>query len=58
MRLPSIRRSTPEQTKLTQVVKELPKQVADWTPEQRKQYTTQSDRAMRERAGVDPNPEQ
>ncbi|MFI5685883.1 hypothetical protein [Streptomyces sp. NPDC051636] len=49
------RRGTSETDKLQETVSRLPKRVADWTPEERQQYTTQSDRAMRERAGVDPN---
>ncbi|MEU8555948.1 hypothetical protein AB0C80_18430 [Streptomyces anthocyanicus] len=41
-----------ETAKLDQVVDSLPAQVADWTPEQRAQYTAQSDRAMREQAAA------
>ncbi|WP_175438088.1 hypothetical protein [Streptomyces sp. SGAir0924] len=37
-----------ETAKLDQVVDSLPKQVADWTPAQRAEYTAQSDRAMLE----------
>ncbi|MEU9149184.1 hypothetical protein AB0D59_01190 [Streptomyces sp. NPDC048417] len=36
---------------LNKLVKQLPKQVSDWTPEQRNQYTAQSDRAMHEQNG-------
>ncbi|WP_416975646.1 hypothetical protein [Streptomyces sp. 4F14] len=43
-----------ETQKLTEVVASLPPRVADWTPEQRQQHAEQSDRAMREQAGVDP----
>lgn len=37
-----------ETAKLRETVDSLPKQVADWTPEQRQQFAAQSDRAMRE----------
>ncbi|MCX4703884.1 hypothetical protein [Streptomyces sp. NBC_01373] len=40
---------------LADTVASLPAEVAAWTPEQRQQFTTQSDRAMREQNGVDPN---
>ncbi|MFC8520792.1 hypothetical protein [Streptomyces sp. NPDC057257] len=43
-------RGNTEQSKLQKTVKGLPKDVASWTPEQRSQYTQQSDRAMREQA--------
>lgn len=41
-----------ETAKLRETVASLPQQVADWTPEQRVQFAAQSDRAMREQAGV------
>ncbi|WP_329336120.1 hypothetical protein OG252_13180 [Streptomyces sp. NBC_01352] len=44
-----------ETEQLADTVASLPGQVADWTPEQRQQFTTQSDRAMREQNGVDPD---
>jgi len=48
------RSSKSETTKLADTVAELPQRVADWTPEQRETFTMQSDRAMREQAGVHP----
>jgi hypothetical protein len=33
----------------------LPPQPAEWTPEQLAQFTEQSNRAMREQNGLDPN---
>lgn len=50
----ALRRGNSETAKLGKVVKSLPKKVADWTPEQRKTFTTQSDRAMRQQAGRKP----
>ncbi|WP_330339390.1 hypothetical protein [Streptomyces sp. NBC_00557] len=44
-----------ETAKLQETVDRLPKRAADWTPAQRQQYTDQSDRAMREQAGVQPD---
>ncbi len=41
-----------ETAKLRHTLKKLPSQVADWTPEQRRQYTEQADRATREQAGI------
>jgi hypothetical protein len=41
-----------ETDKLAETVAGLPQQVATWTPEQRQQFTTQSDRAMREQNGI------
>ncbi|MEU6070547.1 hypothetical protein ABZ864_40440 [Streptomyces sp. NPDC047082] len=41
-----------ETKRLQQVVDQLPGSVADWTLEQRQQYSTQSDRAMREQNGT------
>ena len=41
-----------ETAKLRETVSELPQQVADWTPQQREQFAAQSDRAMREQAGI------
>ncbi|WP_228916854.1 hypothetical protein [Streptomyces sp. DH20] len=41
-----------ETAKLGETVKALPKRVADWTPEQRRQFTEQSDRAMHEQNGT------
>ncbi|MDT6983738.1 hypothetical protein ACFSUJ_12190 [Streptomyces lusitanus] len=41
-----------ETAKLRRTLKTLPSQVADWTPEQRRQYTEQADRATREQAGI------
>jgi hypothetical protein len=38
----------PETQALRSLVSELPDRVADWTPEQRQDFTTQSDRSMRE----------
>ncbi|MBD9703393.1 hypothetical protein IHE56_15145 [Streptomyces sp. ID01-12c] len=40
---------------LADTVAALPPQPADWTPEQRAQFTEQSNRAMREQNGMDPN---
>jgi len=53
--MPFFSRSTTETAKLTETVDSLPARVADWTPEQRQQHATQSDRAMREQNGIDPN---
>ncbi|MGW6210956.1 hypothetical protein [Streptomyces sp. NPDC055109] len=39
------RSTQPETSKLQEVVAELPAKVADWTPDQRAQFATQSDRA-------------
>lgn len=39
---------TTETAKLADTRATLPQRVADWTPEQRQQFTEQSDRAMRE----------
>jgi hypothetical protein len=50
-----LRRASSETAELRRTVESLPKRVADWTPEQRAQFTTQSDRAMRECAGVSPD---
>lgn len=44
--------SKDETAKLADTVASLPRRAADWTPEQREQFTTQSDRAMREQNGV------
>ena len=44
--------SKTETSKLAATVASLPKQAASWTPEQHQQFTTQSDRAMREQNGV------
>jgi hypothetical protein len=41
-----------ETAKLRKTVESLPRQVADWTPQQREQFAAQSDRAMREQAGI------
>ncbi|MFF9215605.1 hypothetical protein [Streptomyces viridosporus] len=43
-----------ETGKLGEVVDGLPRQVADWTPEQRRQFAAQSDRAMLEQNGIAP----
>ena len=50
-----LKRTGPETRELRQTVASLPANVADWTPEQRAAYAQQSDRAMREQNGVDPN---
>ena len=42
----------PETKALRQLRSDLPKQVADWTPEQRQDFTDQSDRSMREQNSV------
>lgn len=39
-----------ETDKLNKIVDDLPRRIADWTPEQRQQHAAQSDRAMREQA--------
>ncbi|WP_217545593.1 hypothetical protein [Streptomyces sp. GbtcB6] len=44
--------SGPETKELNNLVDRLPEQVSDWTPEQRDQYTAQSDRAMNEQNGT------
>ncbi|MGJ5898564.1 hypothetical protein ACSCBZ_42500 [Streptomyces niveiscabiei] len=44
-----------ESKKLAETVSSLPARVADWTPEQRQQHNEQSDRAMREQAGISPD---
>ncbi|WP_435218396.1 hypothetical protein [Streptomyces sp. bgisy034] len=38
----------PETQALRSLVGQLPDRVADWTPEQREDFTAQSDRSMRE----------
>ncbi|MFC7906454.1 hypothetical protein [Streptomyces nigra] len=48
----SLRKPKSETAKLRETVASLPPRVADWTPEQRRQFTTQSDRATREENGV------
>jgi hypothetical protein len=40
---------------LADTVASLPPQPANWTPEQYAQFTQQSNRAMREQNGVDPD---
>jgi hypothetical protein len=40
---------------LADTVASLPRQAADWTPEQLARFTQQSNRAMREQNGVDPD---
>lgn len=42
-----------ETDKLAATVAGLPSEVASWSPDQRAQFTQQSDRAMREQNGVD-----
>jgi hypothetical protein len=42
----------PETQALRNLVDSLPKQIVEWTPEQREQYNTQSNIAMRERNGI------
>lgn len=44
--------SSSETEKLGEVVESLPGEVASWTPEQRAQFTEQSDAACREQAGL------
>lgn len=44
-----------ETEQLAKTVADLPPKPADWTPEQLAQFAEQSNRAMREQAGVDPN---
>ncbi|WP_405925432.1 hypothetical protein [Streptomyces sp. NBC_00035] len=44
-----------ETAKLADTVADLPKEVATWTPEQLTTFTNQSNRAMREQNGIDPN---
>ena len=44
-----------ETDRLATTVASLPPQPADWTPEQLAQFTEQSNRAMREQNGIDPN---
>ncbi|MGW2708678.1 hypothetical protein ACWC4J_06750 [Streptomyces sp. NPDC001356] len=48
------RKNGPETRALRQTVNKLPRNVADWTPEQRAAVEQQSDRAMREQNGVRP----
>ncbi|MEU2780552.1 hypothetical protein [Streptomyces sp. NPDC007110] len=50
-----LRKPKSETAKLRAVVASLPKNVADWTPEQRREFTTQSDRATREENSVTKN---
>ncbi|MDX3455060.1 hypothetical protein PV396_24485 [Streptomyces sp. ME02-8801-2C] len=49
------KKTQPETQALQTTVSQLPKNPTTWTPEQRQQFTTQSDRAMREQNGVNPN---
>jgi hypothetical protein len=44
-----------ETDRLADTLAGLPPQPADWTPEQRAQYTEQSNRAMRQQNGIDPD---
>ena len=44
-----------ETTRLADTLAKLPSQTADWTPEQLAQFTEQSNRAMREQNGVNPD---
>lgn len=44
-----------ETDRLAATVASLPPQAADWTPQQLAQFTQQSNRAMREQNGVDPD---
>ncbi|MFJ3794960.1 hypothetical protein ACIPSJ_01590 [Streptomyces sp. NPDC090088] len=44
----------PETKALQDLVDQLPEQVSTWTPQQRADYTDQSDRAMREQNGSGP----
>jgi hypothetical protein len=44
-----------ETSKLDDTLDDLPDKVADWTPAQRDTFTAQSDRAMREQNGVNPD---
>ncbi|MEV5368986.1 hypothetical protein [Streptomyces albogriseolus] len=41
-----------ETAKLRRTLKTLPSQVADWTPEQRRQYAEQADRVTLEQNGI------
>lgn len=43
----------PETNALRSLVEELPDQVADWSPEQRAEFSAQSDRSMREQNSTD-----
>ena len=49
----SPRNTGPQTEALRDLVAELPKQVADWTPEQRQTFNAQSDAAAFEQAGGD-----
>lgn len=42
----------PQSEALRTLRSELPKRVADWTADQRKEFTDQSDRSMREQNGL------
>lgn len=44
-----------ETDRLADTLNSLPPKPADWTPEQLDRFTAQSNRAMREQNGVDPN---
>lgn len=49
------RNPQPETDRLAATVAGLPPQPADWTPQQLAEFAEQSNRAMREQNGVDPN---
>lgn len=43
----------PQTEALRELVAELPNRVADWSPEQRAEFSAQSDRSMREQNSTD-----
>lgn len=47
-----LRKPKSETAKLRETVAGLPPRVADWTPEQRRRFAAQSDRATRQENGV------
>ncbi|MDX3555203.1 MULTISPECIES: hypothetical protein [Streptomyces] len=49
------RNTQTETDRLATTVADLPPRAADWTPQQLAQFTEQSNRAMREQNGLDPN---
>ena len=51
------RKTETETDRLANTVASLPARAADWTPEQLAQFAEQSNRAMREQNGVNPNPD-
>lgn len=50
------RKTETETDRLANTVASLPPQAADWTPQQLAGFAEQSNRAMREQNGVDPQP--